>query len=64
MRGCGQGHSGLKKFSTLINMPPLITLKNYDKLAVTIKTAVKKVAMESTVDSRYNELNSVSLVFL
>ena len=51
MRSCGQGHLGLKKFSMLMNMPPPITQKNYDKLAVTIKMAVKKVAMESMCDA-------------
>ena len=30
MRSCGQGHAGIDTFTTLMNMPKPMTLKNYN----------------------------------
>lgn len=32
MRACGQGHSGIEKFTTLMDMPRPMTQNNYDKI--------------------------------
>ena len=36
MRACGQGFSGLEKFSSLMNIPKPMTKNNYNKLIITL----------------------------
>lgn len=55
MRACGQGHGGMETFTSLMNMPKPMTQKNYDKMAVRVKDAVKKVA-EATMSDAALEL--------
>ena len=51
MRALGQGHSGMKKFTTLMNMPQPMTQNNYDKLAVKIGAVAQKVAEDTMFDA-------------
>ena len=47
MRSIGQGHSSLKIFTALMNMPSPMTPKNYDRSVKTITDAVVNVAEET-----------------
>ena len=51
MRVLGQGYSGIKKFTNLMNMPTPMTNNNYDKQVKTISKIVKEVADESMSDA-------------
>ena len=55
MRACGNGYSGIEKFTTLMNMPPPMTANNYDKIATNVMFAAKAVA-EKTMKDAANEL--------
>ena len=46
MRSIVQGHSSLKKFTALMNMPSPMTPKNYDRSVKTITDAVVNVSEE------------------
>lgn len=50
-RTLGHGHSGLEKFTALMNMPSCMTANNYNKLATNISQKVKTVAMETMSDA-------------
>ena len=47
MRACGQGYSGIEKFTTFTNMPKPMTQNNYDKLINVVRSSVKVAAQES-----------------
>ncbi|XP_068672674.1 uncharacterized protein [Montipora foliosa] len=47
MRFIGKGHSGAKKFCTLMNMPPPPTARAYQKNARTVAKHVKAIAKDS-----------------
>ena len=49
-RALGQGHSGLKKFTALMNMPKPMAANNYDKLVSAISAVTKTVAVETMKD--------------
>ncbi|XP_065650235.1 uncharacterized protein LOC136078392 [Hydra vulgaris] len=51
MRTLGIGHSGIKRFTTLMNMPKPMTPKNYDKLVLKITNITEKVAQETMTDA-------------
>ena len=47
MRSIGKGHSGAKKFCTLMNMPPPPTARAFTKNARTITEHVKLIAKQT-----------------
>jgi len=49
MRNIGQGHASIKKFTTLMNMPSPMTVKNYD-LAVS-KIHVVNIAEQTMTEA-------------
>ena len=59
MRNCGQGHSWLETFCTLMNMPPPSTRKNYKKQSKLLNTIVKAVA-EDTMCNAAAEIHSIN----
>ena len=44
MRSCGEGYTGLEKFSYLMNFPMPMTANNYDKIVKKQLFATKSVA--------------------
>ena len=55
MRTMGHGHSGVEKFTSLMNMPKPMTRNNYDKLVTKIANITKTVA-EYTMSDAADEL--------
>ena len=51
MRSCGQGFSGIEKFTSLIDMPKLMTKDNYDKIVKKFVTVSEEVANETMDDT-------------
>ena len=51
MRRCGVGHKGLQKFCGVMNMPPPVARKNYDKLSDKVGVAVEKVAKTAMIQA-------------
>ena len=51
MRSLGKGHSGAKKFCTLMNMPPPSGAKPFQKSSNTIKKNIKAIAKKSMADA-------------
>ena len=51
MRVLGHGHSGIEKFTSLMNMPKPVTQNNYDKIAAKILSVTKAVAEETMSDA-------------
>nr|XP_047137499.1 uncharacterized protein LOC124814004 [Hydra vulgaris] len=51
MRVLGHGHTGIEKFTQLMNMPKPMTPKNYSKITTKIKNIVKSVANETMSDA-------------
>ena len=51
MRRCGIGHKGLQKFCGVMNMPPPLTHKNYDKVSQKLGEVAEKVAKVSMIDA-------------
>ena len=51
MRVLGHGHSGIEKFTSLMNMPKPMTQNNYDKIAAKILNVTKAVAEETMSDA-------------
>ena len=51
MRVLGHGHSGIDKFTSLMNMPKPMTQNNYDKIAAKILNVTKAVAEETISDA-------------
>ena len=51
MRKCGVGHTGLQKFCGVMNMPPPVAQKSYDKLSQKLGVAVEKVAKTSMIEA-------------
>ena len=47
MRTLGKGHTGAKKFCTLMNMPPPPAAKNHTKISSVITTCVRSIAKDS-----------------
>ena len=48
MRSLGQGYSGIKRFTSLMDMPQAMKANNYDKVIDNLKTVVDKMlAMKS-----------------
>ena len=47
MRNLGQGYTGIQKFSTFMNMPSPMTVKNFDHSVRSITKATVKVAEQS-----------------
>ena len=50
MRSCGQGHSSIQKFTTLMNMPMPMTQKSYNATVKRITETVTEVAKETMSD--------------
>ena len=44
MRAIGQGYSGLETFTSLMNLPKLVTVNNYDKIINRLVKTTKAVA--------------------
>ena len=61
MRACGQGHAGVEKFTTLMDMPKPMTKNNYNKVVKKLVTATETVAKETMSDA-IEELRSASSV--
>ena len=57
MRSCGQGFSGIEKFTSLMNMPKPMTRNNYDKIVKKFVKVSEKVANE-TMNDAVKELRS------
>lgn len=51
MRSIGQGHSGMEKFTSLMDMPKPMTRNNYDKLVKKLSNVTKLVAEETMNDA-------------
>ena len=51
MRSLGQGYSGIKTFTSLMNMPQPMTENNYEKVINIMSTVVKSVAEETMQDA-------------
>ena len=51
MRSLGKGHSGAKKFCTMMNMPPPSTAKPFSKSSKTITKHIKMIAKKSMADA-------------
>ena len=51
MRVLGDGHSGIEKFTSLMNMPKPMTQNNYDKITLKISNVTKAVAEETMSDA-------------
>jgi len=47
MRACGQGYTGLERFTSLMDMPSAMTNNNYDKMVQRFTTTAKEVAEET-----------------
>ena len=56
MRNLGHGYSGVKKFTTFMNMPGPMTVKNFDRSVKFITKKVEDVA-ESSMNKASTELN-------
>ena len=52
MRVLGHGHSGIEKFTSLMNMPKPMTQNNYDKITLKISNVTKTVAEDAATDIR------------
>ena len=59
MRNLGQGYSGIQKFTTYMNMPGPMTVKNFDRSMKFIAKKVEEVA-ESSMNKAAAELNPSS----
>ena len=59
MRTLGQGHSGIEKFTALMNMPRPMTFKNYTNAAKKVLEATKEVAKQ-TMDDAATDLHQSS----
>ena len=55
MRACGQGYSGLDRFTSLMDMPGAMTNKNYDKIVQKFTSIVKEVA-EDTMEEAAQDI--------
>ena len=60
MRACGQGYSGIKTITTLMDMPKPMTANNYDKLAKRYSTVSKEIAEETMSDAAEEIRSKVS----
>ena len=58
MRALGKGHSGAKKFCTLMNMPPPPSARAYSKNSKTISKHVKTIA-NKTMSSAASEIKNL-----
>ena len=58
MRNIGQGHASIKKFTTLMNMPSPMTVKNYDLAVSKITKHVVNIA-EQTMTEAVKEIKSL-----
>ena len=63
MHACGQGYSGIEKFTSLMNIPKPMTANNYDKIVTILSDTVKTVAHE-TMFGACEEIRSQSSVEL
>ena len=54
MRSIGQGHASMKKFTALMNMPPPMTVKNYDQLVKTMTKVVIEVAEQTMAEAAHD----------
>ena len=61
IRACGQGHAGVEKFTTLMDMPKPMTKNNYNKIVKKLVTVTETVAKETMSDA-IDELRSASSV--
>ena len=55
MRSCGLGYNALEKFCGLMNLPPPVSKKNYQKLSHKIRDTAKTVA-EASMSAAIEEL--------
>jgi hypothetical protein len=51
MRTLGQGHAGLERFTTLMDMPKPMTRNNYDKTIIKLAKITKSIAEETMADA-------------
>ena len=51
MRNLGQGYTGLQKFTTFMNMPKPMTVKNFDRSVKVISKKVEEVAEKSMAEA-------------
>ena len=51
VRFIGQGYTSIEKFNALMNIPPLMTTNNYEKLANKIVSFTKDIAEETMRDA-------------
>ena len=51
MRSLGKGHSGAKKFCTMMNMPPPSAAKPFSKSSKTISKHINIIAKKSVADA-------------
>ena len=58
MTSCGQGHAGIDTFTTLMNIPKPMTLKNYNVIVKKFVDTVKEAA-EETMQDACEELHSL-----
>ena len=59
MRAVGQGYSGLKNFTSLMNLPKPVTANNHDKIINKLVKAIMAVA-ETTMQDACEELRADS----
>ena len=50
MRSCGFGYSGIKRFTSFVNIPPPMTINNFDKITKQCKVASNKITEKSMQD--------------
>ena len=60
MRTLGQGHAGIQKFTSLMDMPNPMTRNNYDKLVAKVSSVTKLVAEETMHDAAEDIRNGCS----
>ena len=51
MRSCGQGFSGIERFTTLMDMPKPMTQNNYDKVVKSFAVVAETVANDTMTDA-------------
>ena len=63
MRSCGLGYNALQKFCGLINLPPPVSKKNYQKLSHKIQDTAKTVA-EASMSAAIEEVKKVQQILV
>ena len=59
MRVLGHGHSGIEKFTSLMNMPKPMTQNNYDKII--LKISVTKTVAEETMSDAATDIRETDI---